>query len=79
MKTINRDDTVHGESYVTLADALEHAAAEVAKERERWQSVVFDGWAVLKHLDDAACQRTSHQNVSDVLDAVMRAIRAQKD
>ncbi len=35
MKAILRDDTVHDERYVTLADAKDYAAAEVAKERER--------------------------------------------
>ena len=35
MKAILRDDTVHDERYVTLADAKGYAAAEVAKERER--------------------------------------------
>jgi hypothetical protein len=53
------------------------AAAAVAAERERWEAVAFDGWRVLKHLDEQAARRTSHENVSDTLDAFMRAIRAQ--
>jgi hypothetical protein len=48
----------------------------VAAERERWESVVFDGWRVLKGLDEAAAKRTTHQNVSDTLDALMRVLRA---
>lgn len=38
--------------------------------------VLFDGYAVLQGLDDKAKARTSAENVSDVLDAVVRLIRA---
>lgn len=48
----------------------------VAAEREQWETVVFDGWAVLKGLDAIAAKRTTHQNVSDTLDALMRVLRA---
>ena len=38
--------------------------------------VLFDGYAVLSALDDKARSRTSPENVSDVLDAVVRLVRA---
>lgn len=59
-------------TWVRYDDAL----AAVAAERERWEAVVFDGWRVLKGLDEAAAKRTMHQNVSDTLDALMRVLRA---
>lgn len=55
---------------------IERLRAAVAAERERWEAAVFDGWRVLKGLDDAAAKRTTHQNVSDTLDALMRVLRA---
>jgi accessory colonization factor AcfC len=59
-----------------LRAAIEAYGAECAKaERERWTDVVFDGWRVLKALGDAEANRTTHQNVSDTLDALMRVIR----
>ena len=48
----------------------------VLSERERWQDVVYDGWKVFGGLDDQAVKRTSHQNVSDVLDALLRVLRS---
>jgi hypothetical protein len=55
--------------------SAEYLAAAVAAERERWQMVVFDGWRVLKGLDENAQKRTSHQNVSDTLDALVRVMK----
>jgi len=55
-----------------------YAETAVAAERERWEVVVFDGWRVLKGLDTLAAKRTTHQNVSDTLDALMRVIRGAK-
>lgn len=54
---------------------LEQAKAMVAAERERWSEVVFDGWRVLQGLDERAQKRTSHQNVSDTLDALVRVMK----
>ena len=59
----------------TSADMRSYAAQQVAAERKRWETVVFDGWRVLKGLDAAAAKRTTHQNVSDTLDALMRVLR----
>lgn len=54
--------------------SAEYLAAAVAAERERWHAVVFDGWRVLQGLDEHAQKRTSHQNVSDTLDALVRVM-----
>lgn len=42
-------------------------------------SVLFDGFAVYSALSDKARQRTSAENVSDVLDAVVRILKQEKD
>jgi hypothetical protein len=68
-----------GSGYFALIKQSEcHRFARLvaAAERERWETVVFDGWRVLKGLDEAAAKRTTHQNVSDTLDALMRVLRA---
>lgn len=39
-------------------------------------AVLFDGFAVLQALDEKAKARTSAENVSDVLDAVVRLMRS---
>lgn len=39
-------------------------------------AILFDGFAVLQALDDKAKTRTSAENVSDVLDAVVRLMRS---
>ena len=39
--------------------------------------ILFDGPTVYGNLDQKAKARTSYENVSDVLDAVVRALRAQ--
>lgn len=41
------------------------------------QDVLFDGFAVLSTLSDKAKARTSAENVSDVLDAVVKLLRAE--
>ena len=38
--------------------------------------VLFDGFAVLQALDEKAKARTSPENVSDVLDSVVRLMRS---
>lgn len=40
--------------------------------------VLFDGYRVLQALDDKAKRRTGPENVSDVLDAVVRIMREEK-
>lgn len=55
-----------------LADAFRMG---MEAERERWCDVVFDGWRVLQGLDERAQKRTSHQNVSDTLDALVRVMK----
>lgn len=51
-------------------------AAKQAKEIPR---ILFDGYAVLQELrkDPRCANRTSAENVSDVLDAVVRLLRAE--
>ena len=44
---------------------------------ERIPSVLFDGYEVYTALDDKARTRTSGENVTDVLDAVVRILRKQ--
>ena len=39
-------------------------------------SVLFDGFSVMQALDEKAKARTSAENVSDVLDAVVRLMRS---
>ena len=56
---------------------LDVAFAALAAERERWMALACDGWSVLQGLDERAQRRTSHQNVSDVLDAFVRVMRGQ--
>lgn len=51
-------------------------AAPVAAQAQPVPDVLFDGYAVLSALDDKARSRTSPENVSDVLDAVVRLMRA---
>ena len=43
---------------------------------EKPPAILFDGFAVLEALDDKAKTRTSAENVSDVLDAVVRLMRS---
>lgn len=61
-------DTEDGIAQQTLSAIL----AEVAKP----PAVLFDGFAVLQALDEKAKGRTSAENVSDVLDAVVRLMRS---
>lgn len=58
-----------------LAKLLKKPALAAAGGREL-PDVLFDGHAVYSTLDDRAKYRTSPENVSDVLDAVVRLIRA---
>jgi hypothetical protein len=62
----------HGTRWVDVATAYD---AGVAAERERWMALACDGWRVLQGLDAPAQKRTSHQNVSDTLDAMVRVMR----
>lgn len=39
---------------------------------------LYDGWAVYRELDEKAQQRTSAENISDVLDALVRLIKKRK-
>ena len=39
---------------------------------------LYDGWAVYRELDEKAKQRTSAENISDVLDAVVRLIKKRE-
>jgi hypothetical protein len=57
-------------SMYTAEQMHAYAAARVAAKRERILALVCDGWTVLQHLHERAQKRTSHQNVSDTLDAL---------
>ena len=64
-----------------LAVVIERAYSEGQHdEREacakKLPDVLFDGFGVLQALDDKAKARTSAENVSDVLDAVVRLMRS---
>lgn len=50
--------------------------AEVERLVAKPPAVLFDGFAVLQALDEKAKGRTSAENVSDVLDAVVRTMRS---
>ena len=62
------------------ANLIEFATAVAAAEREacakKLPDVLFDGYAVMQQLDKRGQARTSQENVSDVLDAVVRIMRA---
>jgi hypothetical protein len=51
------------------------AAPPAAGERGAVPAILFDGFLVYQHLSEQAVNRTSHENVSDVLDAAVKAIR----
>ena len=63
------------EIYKTLVELKR--TAQPAPAARPMPDVLFDGFAVLKALDPKAQARTSAENVSDVLDAVVRLIRSQ--
>ena len=52
-------------------------AAAIAEERAQWMDLACAGLAVLQGPDKRAQSRTSHQNVSDTLDALVRVVRAR--
>lgn len=51
------------------------ALAEVERLKEL-EVLLYDGYAVYKHLSKQANQRTSYENVADTLDAMSRAFKA---
>ena len=53
----------------------DEAEEVIAAHREAVPDVLFDGYAVFKALTQDARRRTSLENVSDVLDAVVRLMR----
>lgn len=54
-------------------------AADAVEGPPSMPAVLFDGYAVLKALDKKAATRTSAENVSDVLDAVVRLLGADAE
>lgn len=58
-----------------LIDQLADRVQEM-EGNEKFPDVLFDGYAVLQALGEKAKARTSAENVSDVLDAVVRLIRS---
>lgn len=70
--------------YAEYSAALDIVAAcsdaeRMRKEIDKVQDVLFDGYAVLEALDKKARARTSPENVSDVLDAVVRLMRSNSN
>ena len=66
-----RGNVLMGEADIALA-LWKDKQREILKERERFRALIFDGFRVLRELDEKAKKRTSHENVSDVLDALAR-------
>lgn len=61
------------------ADEITRLRAEVEALREdasKIPDILFDGWSVLQALTGPAKKRTSPENVSDVLDAVVNILKA---
>jgi hypothetical protein len=70
-----------GCSVETVARAAFFVATHEEREAcaTRLPAVLFDGFAVLQALNDKAKARTSAENVSDVLDAVVRIMRSNAE
>jgi len=77
---IKEEDSFESGSKYAVGDVeLERFAAAMyaaGAEGTREPDVLFNGYAVYEALDDKAKARTSAENISDVLDAVVRIIRA---
>ncbi|WP_292411298.1 hypothetical protein [Methylophaga sp.] len=56
-----------------VIDLIDELCEEL--DADKTTDVLFDGFAVYDALDDKAKQRTGPENVSDVLDAVVRILR----
>lgn len=74
-------DAAHGAFESAMAfgvdrHAFEKLARTVRDACAKPPAVLFDGFAVLQALDEKAKARTSAENVSDVLDAVVRLMRS---
>lgn len=65
-----RDTTEAAESLAKFADRVLRDASKTPT------TILFDGFAVLQALDERSKARTSAENVSDVLDAVVRLMRS---
>jgi hypothetical protein len=65
-----------GRDHDTEDGTAQRTLAEIHAEFAKPPSVLFDGFAVLQALDEKAKGRTSAENVSDVLDAVVRLMRS---
>lgn len=60
------------------AEPTDEANVEVGRAPDVPEEL-YDGWAVYRELDERAKQRTSVDNISDVLDAVVRLIKKRED
>jgi len=60
---------------ISLFRELQRLRSPGGASGERIPAVLFDGYAVFKALSKDATRRTSTENVSDVLDAVVRLLR----
>jgi hypothetical protein len=71
-------DTFYGtgdSDVIAVVDAYENRRTEHAA---TVPDVLFDGFAVYSALDEKAKSRTSPENVSDTLDAIVRILRARQ-
>ncbi len=59
----------------SLGEQVESLTADLAKLREQVPEELFDGYSVLKQIDE--CRHVSADHVALVLDAVVRLIRAR--
>lgn len=71
---LNVTDLPHAKAQA-IVDA-HNASLSPEPSAERPHHVLFDGYAVFNHLSEQAKRRTSWENVSDVLDATVRAFYA---
>lgn len=75
------NDAAHGAFESAMAfgidrHAFERLARTVRDACAKPPTVLFDGYAVYQALSDETKKRTSPENVSDVLDAVVRLMRS---
>ena len=66
----------HMEAGVCLACVKKLIEAEREACAKKLPDVLFDGYSVMQQLDKRGQARTSQDNVSDVLDAVVRIMRS---
>jgi len=76
-QTKNKSLVNSSATYIKLLDYAERLEAQIRD--AGIPEELFDGFNVLQNLDDKAKQRTGAENVSDVLDSVVKLIRSKSD